>query len=563
LTFHAGCPLLGAESRLIASSNIEEISAIADCRCGSYHRRSSNPLCPLCHENKAPTADELAHHVASGYSYLLKKDFRLDPTSPPLPRLLSAIPLWWLNARPPFDHPSWKEGNTPEFSRQFFYRYNSNADQLIFWARFPMVLLSIILGFAIFKFSQTLFGNRPAIFALTLYAFCPNILAHSGLATADLCVTLFLFLTVFGFWKYLQKPNKKRLVLTAVFSGFTFLSKYTAVMLFPIFILIAIAHCYREKNWTPIFPKRILAFLCICFFTVWAGYFFETKPLLTHIPDPQEKIAMIEKTGGPLLLRIAREIPLPLTTFISSFVSLLYRKSQGINAYLMGEWSTQGFWHYYFVAFAIKNTIPFVLLTILGMIFAAKQRLSHLSRSTLLVPIILFFLITLNDRAQAGIRYFLPIYPFCFLLSAGFCDFLYRKHLFLKIGIIALLGWHILSSLMIFPHYLSYFNEAIGGPKNGYKYLRDSNIDWGQDLKCLAVFVRENKFDEITLAYPWPADPNYYGIPFRKMPETEYRRPQKRIYAISAHIIDAATWAEYKKPVAFIGYSIFIYDLRK
>ncbi len=521
----------------------------------------------LAMKTKAPTADELAHHVASGYSYLLKKDFRLDPTSPPLPRLLSAIPLWWLNARPPFDHPSWKEGNAPEFSRQFFYRYNSDADQLIFWARFPIVLLSIILGFAIFKFSQTLFGNRAAIFALTFYAFCPNILAHSGLATADLCVTLFLFLSLFGFWQYCQKPNRKWFTLTAVFTGLTFLSKYTAILLFPIFFLIAVVHCYQEKNWGLISPKKITVFLFICFFTVWAGYFFETKPLLTNIPDPREKIAMIEKIGSPILLKAAGNIPLPLTTFVSSFVSLLHRKSQGINAYLMGEWSTEGFSSYYFLAFAIKNTIPFVLLSLLGMLFIAKQRLSQriqrISRWTLLAPIILFFLMTLNDRAQAGIRYFLPIYPFCFILSAGFSDFLYRKHLFFKIGIVALLGWHILSSLMIFPHYLSYFNEAIGGPKNGYKYLRDSNIDWGQDLKGLAVFVRENKFDEITLAYPWPADPNYYEIPFRKMPETEYKRPQKRIYAISAHIIDAIRWAESAKPTAFIGYSIFVYDLRK
>ncbi|MEK7791248.1 MAG: glycosyltransferase family 39 protein, partial [Deltaproteobacteria bacterium] len=504
----------------------------------------------------------LAHHVASGYSYLLKKDFSLDPTSPPLPRLLSAMPLWWIKARPPFDHPSWKEGNTPEFSRQFFYRYNSNADQLIFWARVPIVLLSIILGFAIFKFSQTLFGNRPAIFALTLYAFCPNILAHSGLATADLAVTLFFFMSLVGFWQYCQKPNKKWLTLTAIFVGLTFLSKYTAILLFPIFILIAMAHGYHEKNWTPIFPKRIIAFLFICFFTIWAGYFFETKPLLTHIPDPQEKIEIIKKIGGTPLLKIAEDLPLPLMTFASSFVSLLHRKSQGINSYLMGEWSRQGFWHYYFLAFAIKNTLPLVLLTILGIVFVAKQNLSFLSRTTLLAPILLFFLITLNDRAQAGIRYFLPIYPFCFLLSAGFSDFLYRKHLVFKIGIVALLGWHILSSLMVFPHYLSYFNEAIGGPKNGYKYLRDSNIDWGQDLKGLAVFVKENKIDEITLAYPWPADPTYYGIPFRKMPESEYKRPQKRIYAISAHIIDATQWAESKKPTAFIGYSIFVYDMR-
>ena len=38
-------------------------------------------------------------------------------------------------------------------------------------------------------------------------------------------------------------------------------------------------------------------------------------------------------------------------------------------------------------------------------------------------------------------------------------------------------------SLAAFPYYTAFFNVAVGGPKNGPKYLVDSNIDWGQDLK--------------------------------------------------------------------------------
>jgi len=38
---------------------------------------------------------------------------------------------------------------------------------------------------------------------------------------------------------------------------------------------------------------------------------------------------------------------------------------------------------------------------------------------------------------------------------------------------------------LVYPHYLAFFNQSIGGPHNGYKWLADSNIDWGQDLKLL------------------------------------------------------------------------------
>src|SRR3989338_3730766 len=69
---------------------------------------------------KSPTCDEFSHHVASGYSYLVTGDFRMNPASPPLPRLLSALPLLFLKPQVPLEHPSWKEGNSPEFARQFF-----------------------------------------------------------------------------------------------------------------------------------------------------------------------------------------------------------------------------------------------------------------------------------------------------------------------------------------------------------------------------------------------------------------------------------------------------------
>jgi hypothetical protein len=51
--------------------------------------------------------------------------------------------------------------------------------------------------------------------------------------------------------------------------------------------------------------------------------------------------------------------------------------------------------------------------------------------------------------------------------------------------------WMIASSLWIYPHSLSYFNESIGGPLNGHKHLLGSNVDWGQDRRYLAWWVHQ------------------------------------------------------------------------
>jgi len=40
------------------------------------------------------------------------------------------------------------------------------------------------------------------------------------------------------------------------------------------------------------------------------------------------------------------------------------------------------------------------------------------------------------------------------------------------------LAWLAIANAWTFPHYLSYFNEAIGGPSQGWHYFADSNIDW-------------------------------------------------------------------------------------
>lgn len=45
--------------------------------------------------------------------------------------------------------------------------------------------------------------------------------------------------------------------------------------------------------------------------------------------------------------------------------------------------------------------------------------------------------------------------------------------------------WFLVSSLWIYPHNLSYFNESIGGPLCGPQHLLGSNLDWGQDLRYL------------------------------------------------------------------------------
>ena len=94
---------------------------------------------------------------------------------------------------------------------------------------------------------------------------------------------------------------------------------------------------------------------------------------------------------------------------------------------------------------------------------------------------------------------------------------LFRSHAVARTVPAFLVGLQFVSVVTVYPDYLSYFNETIGDPQNGWRYLSDSNIDWGQDLPALAEFVEENEIDRISLAYFGAGSPAFYAIPFENI----------------------------------------------
>jgi hypothetical protein len=78
----------------------------------------------------------------------------------------------------------------------------------------------------------------------------------------------------------------------------------------------------------------------------------------------------------------------------------------------------------------------------------------------------------------------------------------------LSLAVAGSLCWFVTSSLWIYPHSLSYFNESIGGPLNGPQHLLGSNVDWGQDLR----YVRWTGHGDSTFAYYGMFDPRNLGF---------------------------------------------------
>jgi len=188
----------------------------------------------------------------------------------------------------------------------------------------------------------------------------------------------------------------------------------------------------------------------------------------------------------------------------------------------------------------------------------------------LLVPVAAFFTATLFNFLSIGYRHILPVIPFVIVFASGAVTACNRR--WAEGLVVALAVWSAVGTVRLHPHYLAYFNELIGGPGNGYKYLVDSNLDWGQDLKNLKRFMDDRGLSEIRLSYFGSANPDYYGIKALPVPMEEpvdLEAAPPGLYAISATHLqtgylgdeDAFSWLRPYQPVGNIGYSILLFEL--
>jgi len=300
--------------------------------------------------------------------------------------------------------------------------------------------------------------------------------------------------------------------------------------------------------------------------------FNETERKIIEFTDP-------ETNSGGKIKYLAENLSIPAFSYLNGLTKLLVHNYYGHMSYLMGEHSNFGWWYYFIVAFLVKTPTTILIFITLLIIFGLKklyclikntknEQLNYHPLLFLVFPPLFYFIFSLTSNINLGLRHVLPVYSFIFV-TVGYL-FVLVKDKFSKIILYLLIVFYMLSSLLIFPHYLAYFNEISGGPSNGTKYLVDSNIDWGQDVKKLKKYLDDNNIEYICSSYFGQAEFKYYGIDFRYLPNNNDPSLIKKIncvVAISATSLYSKdgkfSWLSEYEPDHKIGYSIFIYDMTK
>ncbi len=516
--------------------------------------------------DESQTFDE-AVHLTAGYRYWKTGAFEMNREHPPLQKLLSAAALLPLGLQLPTDPKI--QDNQWEYAKTFLYRNVVPADVILLRGRVVTIALTVVLGAALAWWTKRRFGPGPGLLAAFLFTLDANFLAHGRLVTTDLAAALFFFLTA-ACWIEALMARRAFWWWTAAAGaalGLALASKYSAIILLGALPALTVI---RWPGW-----RRAAAGLALVFLlsipVVAAVYWPETVRWTLAQDHPRLREYTDKSTLIGYLLRGAdRHLRLPPHNWFLGLHDVAQHDKEGHNAYLLGEQSDKGWWYYFPVAFGVKTPAALLLLTVAAL--ALGWRAGRHEWLSLLVPVALYFAVSMSSRINIGLRHLLPVFPFLMVLGAAAAMRAVQGRWRIAL-LTAAVALHLFEAVRIAPYHLAFFNVFAGGPAAGPKYLVDSNLDWGQDLKRLKARIDQEKWNAVCVEYFGYAEPKDYGIKAEYLPKSWNRGEMEWmncVGAISATLLQdmyiqkgSFEWLRRRRPLGHVGYSIYLYDLRK
>ena len=369
-----------------------------------------------------------------------------------------------------------------------------------------------------------------------MWCFCPYVLGHGSLLTPDAHAASLGITAAYFFWQWLQRSSWPNTLLSGFFLGLATLSKFTLLVFYPLWIFLWLIFCVSKQENRSLFTLwrdtvKIATVFVISFILINIGYEFEDcfRPLgdfkfqssmMTGLP-----LSEISKEGNNRFVDTWLEkIPFPFpANYLQGIDTQKIDFEKGFDSYLCGKWQKGGWWYFHLFALLIKMPLGIWLLFLLSIVLSVfRTQYGGRWRDELML-IIPIFAILLLLIWQSGIglhsRYAFPLIPFFFILISKVGLSFSFNHLKTQVIVVVGLLWMLTSSLWNYPHCMSYFNELVGGSKNGFYYLAKSDCSWGQDLLLLKGWVdRHSEVKYLRIAHSGPLDPKIIGFEFTLPP---------------------------------------------
>jgi len=520
-------------------------------------------------------------HIAAGIGYVQKADMRLNPEHPPLVKVLAALPVTLIpDLNVPYDHPYWANPDADpnlvngqwEFGQTFIFDSGNDADLIVRLARLGPMLLMLLLGWFVYRWTRDRVGVGGGLLALFLYATAPALLAHGILVTTDVPAALGIFAATYFYLLYLKDPTRKTLLWAGIAFGLAQLLKFSVVLLVPYFGILAFAWWWLQvmaqrgadkRSVTTALPVRpflahvggtmIVGLIGVAvIYVVYALIATAGYPADRQLADTMVLVSRFPESGksaGDLVVAMAK-VPVlrPLAQYLLGLFMVLQRAAGGNTTFFMGQVARDAWLSYFPMLYLTKVRLAVHLLSLMALVsgfLAIRRELftkivrsgksliarvaafaqEHFDELAMILFILIYWASTLLSNLNIGIRHLSPTMPFVFALIAiglkplllGEADANAHSMLHRLFGaaqnafiVTILVIWALISGLIPFPHYLGSFNALAELRGGGENIAVDSNLDWGQDLKRLGEYVEEQQIESITINYFGWALPKYY-----------------------------------------------------
>jgi dolichyl-phosphate-mannose-protein mannosyltransferase len=469
--------------------------------------------------------DELAH-IPAGYGYVAYLSYELNPEHPPLVKALAALPLKWLGMRFPTDSDAWTRQSNAEWTvgRQFLYESGNDANRLLLAARAGPMLLTLLTTAVLYIWSRRRFGPLWGLLPAVLFGLSPHVLAHGHYVTTDVAAACGVVLATWAFLEDLHDPSAAKLMLAGIAFGAAQISKFSAVLLIPYFILLAVCWSAARAGSRSRAAARLAGVFLIGYVViVYPTYFLLTRgySISRQTSDTVHNLATYENGPAPegepcrpqrcpadlVVWMSAQPVWRPLAAYAEGVLMVRQRTSEGGKTYWLGRTSGRGSRWYFPIVYLLKEPIPALVLVAVGAGLSLRRRWSPFGWTQVRQPAVgdpgngftdfalalwcgIYWLSSVQSPLNIGFRHLFPTLPFVYMLTAGAWREWTPKAAWLKPGLVALLlVWFIGETASASPFFLSSFNEFGGGRSDGYRYATDSNFDWGQDLLRLREFA--------------------------------------------------------------------------
>jgi hypothetical protein len=454
-------------------------------------------------------------HLPAGVEFLVRGDPTSSIAQPPLAKSLCALGALAAGAEPPADS---SLGFGAELSvGESFMRVNAARFHRVFFAgRLVTIALSVMLGLLVWRFARRLYGESGALLALAAYALAPETLAHAAVVGVDLATALGLVASVYTFWIFCRTGRWRWWVVCALSVGLTFLTRFSAFQLIPMFVILAawgtatgrLARPGRTWLGIAMFGLTTLAILNL-------GYLGKTS--LAPMGEWPAQSSLFKS--------VARAHPgwrVPLPDAYLAGVDYIASIAKGDKpAYLLGRSYTGGDWRYFPIALLVKWPAAFLALLVLRLAWTLRSGSPRAAwhEAFLLVPAGVVLVSAMASSLEYGVRYVFPMVPFLCVWCGGLAATPLRlparararAQRWARVAAV-LVVLQAVEMATAAPYPLSFFNVFAGGPGRGDRIVNDSNVDWGQGLLALRDEMKRRGIARVHLAYHGTTDPAIYGI---------------------------------------------------